>query len=84
MITTIQVDTKIKLELDKLKVHHRETYNELISRLIQGSSPKNADRESLLATIEILSNPTTMKNISEALQQKEGTPLKDVKKEFGL
>ncbi len=34
MATTIQIDEKIKLQLDKLKAHHRESYNELIEKLI--------------------------------------------------
>lgn len=34
MITTIQIDNKIKEKLDHLKVHHRETYNEVIEKMI--------------------------------------------------
>ena len=33
MVTTIQINEDVKEKLDKLKAHHRETYNELISRL---------------------------------------------------
>lgn len=36
MVTTIQIDEKLKSRLDNLKVHHRETYNELILRLVNG------------------------------------------------
>ncbi len=67
MVTTIQIDEKIKAKLDDLKIHHRETYNELISRLINGCSPANADKESLIETIEILSDPETMRDIAQAL-----------------
>lgn len=67
MVTTIQIDEKLKARLDDLKIHHRETYNELILRLINGCSPTNADRESLIETIEILSDPETMRDIAQAL-----------------
>jgi len=68
MVTTIQVDEKLKEKLDKLKIHHRETYNELILRLIEFSSPRNADKESLVETIEILSDPETMRDIAQAIE----------------
>ena len=61
MATTIQIDEKLKEKLDKLKVHHRETYNELISRLANFSSDK-IDSESLVETIEVLSDPETMRD----------------------
>ena len=67
MVTTIQIDEALKTKLDNLKIHHRETYNELISRLVNGASPKNYDRESLIETIEVLSDPELMKGIAEAL-----------------
>ena len=66
MVTTIQIDEKLKAKLDNLKVHHRETYNELILRLINNCSPKNADRESLIETIEVLSDPETMRDLAQA------------------
>ena len=88
MITTIQLDTKLKEKLDGLKIHHRETYNELISRLIQGASPKDMNKESLIETIDILSDPKLMLDIKEALGRIEqgdyGTPIEEVKKELGL
>jgi len=68
MVTTIQIDEKLKSKLDALKVHHRETYNELISRLINNSSPVNADRESLIETLEVLSDPEMMAGIAEGLR----------------
>lgn len=67
MVTTIQIDEKLKARLDSLKVHHRETYNELILRLINGCSPREVDRESLIETIEVLSDPETMRDIAQAL-----------------
>ncbi len=86
MITTIQVDTKLKTKLDKLKSHHRETYNEVLNKLIKNMS--EVDTEGLKETVEIMSDPETMKNIAEAVMQinqgNYGTPLKEVEKELGL
>lgn len=87
-ITTIQIDTEIKKALDKLKIHHRESYNELMARLISGSSPKEASRESLLATIEVLSDPKAMRAIAESIEETQkgnfGTPLEELEKELGV
>ena len=68
MVTTIQLDEKLKEKLDKLKIHYRETYNDLILRLINSSSPGKADRESLVETIEILSDPETMRGIAKGIE----------------
>jgi len=88
MVTTIQLDEKLKERLDKLKIHHRETYNELISRLISATSSRNYDRESLIETIEVLSDPELMKGIGEALEEerngKKGTTIKELRKELSL
>lgn len=88
MITTIQLDKKLKEKLDSLKIHKRETYNELISRLIDGGSLVNASRESLIETIEVLSDPEAMRNIAEALERIDkgeyGTTIEEVEKELGL
>ncbi len=86
MVTTIQVDEKLKDKLDKLKIHYRETYNDLISRLISNCSPEGASRESLIATIETLSDPQEMREIAEALERIEkgdfGKSLEQIKKEM--
>ena len=88
MITTIQVDEKLKEKLDKLKIHHRESYNELISRIIVNCSPKDVDKESLIETIEVLSDPKIMRGIAESLERINkgdlGTPIEEVRKELGL
>ena len=87
-ITTIQIDKEIKSSLDKLKIHHRETYNELLDRLINNTNPINADRESLIETIEVLSDPELMKGLSESLKRTSsgnyGTSLGELKKELDL
>lgn len=86
MVTTIQIDEKLKSKLDNLKVHHRETYNELLLRLISSPSFANADRESLVETIEILSDPVMMKGIKEALEEENrgirGKTLEELEKEL--
>jgi predicted CopG family antitoxin len=71
MVTTIQIDEKVKEKLDELKVHHRESYNDLIVRILSSCTPENVGRESLIETIEILSNPETMRDIAEALEEYE-------------
>ena len=88
MITTIQIEDKLKDKLDNLKIHHRESYQELITRLISGCSPNNVSRESLIETIETLSDPETMRDIAEALEEyeqgKKGKTLEQLKKELNL
>ena len=85
MVTTIQVDEKLKDKLDKLKIHYRESYNALISRLIESCSPKKLDKESLVETIEIMSDPETMRDIANAIEEyKRGEfiSLENLKKEL--
>ena len=87
METTIKVNKEVKNKLDKIKLHHRETYNELILRLINLSSPKNYSRESLIETIEVLSDPETMREIAEAVEaynKGEGVDFEEIKKELKL
>jgi len=87
MITTIQLETKVKNKLDELKVHPRESYNDLIVRLLENNSLKDASRESLIETIETLSDPETMRDIAEALEnyeKGEGKTLEEIEKELKL
>jgi len=88
MITTIQLDNKLKEKLDRLKVHHRESYNDLIARLIENCSPNKMDKESLVETIEILSDSETMRNLAEAMERFErgekGVSFEGLKKELKL
>jgi predicted CopG family antitoxin len=88
MATTIQIDENIKEKLDNLKIHHRESYNELISRLISATNPQTCSRESLVETIEVLSDSEAMRNIAEALERFErgekGISFESLKKELKL
>ena len=67
MVTTVQSNEEIKERLNSLKIHPRESYNDLISRLIDSYSPEVASRESLIETLEILSDPGLMKGIVKGL-----------------
>ncbi len=88
MVTTIQLDEKVKGRLESLKIHPRETYNELILRILERNPLEHASRESLIATIEVMSDPELMRGIAGAIEEINegdyGTPLEDVKKELGL
>ncbi len=68
MVTTVQIDNKLKERLNRLKIHPRESYNDLISRLIDSYSPDVASRESLIETLEILSDPEMMGGIARGLE----------------
>jgi predicted transcriptional regulator len=75
MHTSIQVEKEIKARLDKLKVHPRETYNEVLTRLL-----KNTQDGDVLS-------PDTIKNIEEGLADiKAGRVYTSaqVKKKLGL
>ena len=88
MTTTIQIDEHVKEKLDALKMHYRETYNDLIQRIIDKNPQDHTDSEELHATIEILSDSMLMKRIKDALQRIEakeyGIPLEKVKQELKL
>ena len=68
MVTTIQIDNELKERLNRLKIHPRESYNDLISRLVDSYSPEVASRESLIETLEILSDPEMMRRIARGLE----------------
>ena len=82
--TTIQLNKNIKEKLESMKMYQRETFNELISRIIDGNSLESASRESLIATIEVMSDPELIKGIQEGLQEEGGTPLEEFEKELEL
>ena len=85
--TTIQIDKVLKEKLESIKLYQRETFNELISRLIDSTSLETASRESLIATIEVMSDPELVRGIAEGLQEYErgeGTSLEDFKKELKI
>ena len=69
MSTTIQISDKVKIVLDRMKIIERETYNEIIERMIEDD-------------LEI--NEKTKKELEERRKSKEFVSHADVKKRFGL
>lgn len=69
METTIRLDINIKRRLDSIKIHPRESYNDVIARIL--GNTKQIDKESLKETIEVLSDPKTMRDIAEAFEDYE-------------
>jgi len=75
MVTTIQLEEKVKSKLEEMKMHSRETYNKVIERLIKSSM----EEEEL--------SPQTIKNIELALEDvKKGRvhSTKEMKKKLGI
>ena len=84
MATTIQIEEKVKSKLDKLKVHPRESYNQLIEKM---ADRYNFDEESLQETIEILSDPEAMRELAEAIDdmnQGKGKTIGQLMKELKI
>lgn len=76
MSTSIQIDKQTKEHLDKFKNHPRETYNEVLSRMIHAMYEQTEEL-----------SPQTIKNIEKSLAEiKAGKVLshKDVKQKLGL
>ncbi|MBS3084357.1 hypothetical protein J4411_00385 [Candidatus Pacearchaeota archaeon] len=69
MPTTIQISDKVKTVLDRMKMIERETYNEIIERMIEDD-------------LEI--NEKTKKELEERRKSKEFISHEDVKKRYGL
>ncbi|MEK6915723.1 MAG: antitoxin VapB family protein [Nanoarchaeota archaeon] len=64
--TTITIDLKIKRILDSLKKARRESYNDVLGRVLSNNK-ENADVESLRETVEILSDPETMARLAKSM-----------------
>ena len=71
METTIKLEIKTKEKLDTFKLSKRESYNEVIKRMISECKNLTTDEESLKETIDILSDPETLQDIAEALHNFE-------------
>ncbi len=69
MPTTIQISDKVKIILDKMKIIERETYNEIIERMIEDD-------------LEV--SERTKKELEERKKSKDFVSHEDVKKRFGL
>ena len=68
MPTTIQISDSVKKALDRMKVHQRETYNDVLEVMLEDN-------------LEL--NERTKKEIEEARKGKS-IPHSEVKKMFGL
>lgn len=88
MATTIQVEENVRNNLEKFKIHPRETFNEVIIRLVENCSPNEASKESLIETLEVLSDAETMRDLAESLREIEkgnfGKSLDEIEKELGI
>lgn len=71
METTIRLNNNIKTKLDSFKIHFRESYNDVISRMLEESKATNISEDSLKETIDVLSDPETLKDLAEALNDFE-------------
>jgi predicted CopG family antitoxin len=69
MVTTIQIEEKTKAQLQKLKVHERESYNAVLKRVLQ--KQETEDIESLRETLEILSDPMILRDIAQGMKDIE-------------
>ena len=58
MVTTIQIDENTKELLDRLKIHYRQSYNELIATILEEKMRKNGRKN-------IMDLAGTWKNIDE-------------------
>lgn len=75
--TTITIDLKIKKILDSLKKARRESYNDVLDRILSNNKD-NADIDSLRETVEILSDPETMARLAKSLDDVRRNKLYDI------
>lgn len=76
MVTSIQLDNKTKSKLDKIKAFPRESYDDVVNRLINVAE----DDEGILSE-------QTVKDLEKALEQVKSGKLVShhaVKKKYGL
>jgi len=64
--TTITINFKVKKILDMLKRARRESYNDVLIRILPNIAT-NSDVESLQETADILSDPETMVRLAKSM-----------------
>ena len=64
--TTITVNLKVKKMLDSLKRARRESYNDVLARVLSVAS-SGEDIDSLKETAAILSDPDTMTRLAKSM-----------------
>ncbi len=85
METTIRLNKSVKNKLDSFKIHPNESYNDALKRILEKKANSKIDEDSLIETIEVLSDPTLMRGIKEALEDTSpSVPLEEVKKRLGM
>lgn len=52
-VTSIKINTGLKAQLDHLKIHPRETYNDVVSRLVDMASDDEPLSSNTLDRIEV-------------------------------
>jgi len=70
MVTTIQINEQTKAQLQKLKIHERESYNAVLERVLP-KEKLGEDIESLKETLEILSDPIILRDIAQGMKDIE-------------
>ena len=68
--TTITLDTAVKKRLARMKVHPRESYSAVLRRLLKAARASNSsvDVEAILETLDIVSDPETMRDIAKGIE----------------
>jgi predicted CopG family antitoxin len=74
--TTITIDLRIKKILDSLKKARRESYNDVLSRVLSKKDKEDAD--SMNDTISILSDPEVMASLARSLNDIKKVKLYDI------
>lgn len=75
MVTSIQLENKTKTKLEKMKIFSRESYNDVVTRLLQ------------IAEDDDVLNAKTIKDLEDALSDVKNKRLlshKQVKQKHGL
>lgn len=71
--TTITITLDLKKALDGLKRHPRESYNEVLGRILSLGGFASDEYQNLRETVEILSDPEIMESIAQSIRDvKEG------------
>ncbi len=75
--TTITLDTAVKKRLARIKVHPRESYSDVLRRLLKAARATNSsvDVEAILETLDIVSDPVTMRDIAKGIEDVKVGPL---------
>ncbi len=85
MATAVQIDNELKERVNRFKIHSRDSYNGLISRLMDSHSPDVASRESMIETLDLFSDAEIMRGIARGLKDNKAgrkKPLEQITREL--